>query len=89
LIRKVFARFAATLVLTLELFLTPFPDAAFAASAENPRQLVERAAPKSEAAEAWDAVKDTKNPGLLEAFIKRYRTTFFADLAKARLGSAN
>jgi hypothetical protein len=41
---------------------------------------------KSEAAEAWDAVKDTTNPALLEAFIKRYRTTFFADLATARLG---
>jgi hypothetical protein len=45
----------------------------------------ERTAPKSEAAEAWDAVKDTTNPALLEAFIKRYRTTFFAELAKARL----
>ena len=41
---------------------------------------------KSEAAEAWDAVKDTTNPALLEAFIKRYRATFFADLAMARLG---
>src|SRR5450631_2660598 len=42
-------------------------------------------APKSEAAEAWDAVKDTTNPALLEAFIKRYGTTFFAEIAKARL----
>jgi hypothetical protein len=42
-------------------------------------------APKSEAAEAWDAIKDTTNPALLEAFIKRYGTTFFAEIAKARL----
>src|SRR5450755_3732340 len=43
------------------------------------------AAPRSEAAEAWDAVKDTTNPALLEAFVKRYRSTFFAVLAMARL----
>jgi hypothetical protein len=43
------------------------------------------AAPKSEAAEAWDAVKDTTKPALLKAFIKRYGTSFFAELAKARL----
>jgi hypothetical protein len=43
------------------------------------------AAVRSEAAEAWDAVKDTTNPALLEAFVKRYRNTFFAVLAMARL----
>jgi hypothetical protein len=48
-------------------------------------ELSENAAPKSEAAEAWDAVKDTTNPALLEAFIKRYGATFFAEIAKARL----
>jgi hypothetical protein len=48
-------------------------------------ELAEIAAPKSEAAEAWNAVKDTTNPALLEAFIKRYGTTFFAEIAKARL----
>jgi hypothetical protein len=82
------ARFAATLVLTLTLFLTSCPDAAFAASPESPQQAVkssEGTAPKSEAAEAWDAVKNTTNPALLEAFIKRYRTTFFAEIAKTRL----
>lgn len=45
----------------------------------------ERAAAKSKAAEAWDAIKDTSNPALLEAFIKRFGTTFFAEIAKARL----
>jgi hypothetical protein len=48
-------------------------------------ELSENAPIKSEAAEAWDAVKDTKNPALLEAFIQRYGTTFFAEIAKSRL----
>jgi hypothetical protein len=48
-------------------------------------ELAENATPKSEAAEAWDAVKDTTNPALLDAFIKRYGTTFFAEIAKTRL----
>jgi hypothetical protein len=88
---RLIARFAATLVMTvmtLTLFLAPCPEAAFAASPESPQQGVrssEGGAPKSEAAEAWDAVKNTTNPALLEAFIKRYRTTFFAEMAKARL----
>jgi hypothetical protein len=48
-------------------------------------QLPDNASPRSEAAEAWDAVKDTTNPALLEAFVKRYRDTFFAVIAIARL----
>jgi hypothetical protein len=86
LIRKVF--FAATLVLTSALVLTSCPDVALAgspASAEQGAGPAESAAPKSEAAEAWDAVKNTTNPALLEAFIQRYGTTFFAELAMARL----
>jgi uncharacterized caspase-like protein len=39
----------------------------------------------SEAAEAWSATKDTKNIAVLEAFAARYRDTFFADLARARM----
>lgn len=87
MIRKVF-NFAAIFVLALKLFLIPFPDAAIAASPEDSHQGIEpprSASSKSEAAEAWDAVKETKNPALLEAFIARYSTTFFADIAKARL----
>lgn len=88
-----FVRLVATLALVLTLFLTARPDPAFAASQESPEQGAadsnaagsNGAAPKSEAAEAWDAVKDTTNPALLEAFIKRFGTTFFAELAKARL----
>jgi hypothetical protein len=73
LIRKVF--FAATLVLTSALVLTSCPDVALAgspASAEQGAGPAESAAPKSEAAEAWDAVKNTTNPALLEAFLQRY-----------------
>ena len=86
LIRKVF--FAATLVLTSALVLTSCPDVALAGSPASAGQgagPAESAAPKSEAAEAWDAVKNTTNPALLEAFIQRYGTTFFAELAMARL----
>jgi formylglycine-generating enzyme required for sulfatase activity len=38
----------------------------------------------SEAAEAWDRTKDTTNIAVLEAFIARYKGTFFAELARAR-----
>jgi hypothetical protein len=85
---RFFARCMASLVLTLAIVLTSRPDAVFAASQESPRQGAassERAGSKSEAAEAWDAVKDTTDQALLEAFIARYGTTFFADIAKARL----
>nr|WP_316201300.1 MULTISPECIES: caspase family protein [unclassified Bradyrhizobium] len=39
----------------------------------------------AEAAQAWSAVKDTKSTQVLEAFVQRYRDTFYADLARARL----
>src|SRR5262249_28844528 len=39
----------------------------------------------TEAAEAWDRVKDTSNTALLEAFVARYKETFYADLARARI----
>jgi uncharacterized caspase-like protein len=39
----------------------------------------------SEAAEAWGATKDTTNIAILEAFIARYKDTFFAELARARI----
>jgi uncharacterized caspase-like protein len=39
----------------------------------------------AEAERAWALVKDTSNIAVLEAFIARYKATFFADLAKARL----
>jgi formylglycine-generating enzyme required for sulfatase activity len=39
----------------------------------------------SEAAEAWSAVKDATSPAALEAYIIRYKDTFYADLARARI----
>ena len=40
---------------------------------------------RAEAAEAWDRAKDTDSVVVLEAFIVRYRETFYADLARARI----
>jgi uncharacterized caspase-like protein len=39
----------------------------------------------TEAERAWALVKDSTNVAVLEAFVARYKDTFFADLAKARL----
>ena len=38
-----------------------------------------------EAAEVWNATKETTDIDLLESFIARYKDTFFADLAKSRI----
>ena len=43
------------------------------------------APPASEAAQAWAASRDTTSPAVLEAFIKRFDNTVYADLARARL----
>jgi hypothetical protein len=39
----------------------------------------------SEAAEAWGATKDSTSTAVLEAFTARYRDTFYAELARARI----
>jgi len=39
----------------------------------------------SEAAEVWDRAKETSNVRVLEAFIARYKDTFYAELARARI----
>jgi hypothetical protein len=39
----------------------------------------------SEAAEAWDRTKDATSIALLETFIVRYKDTYYADLAQARI----
>ena len=38
-----------------------------------------------EAVDAWGAIKETRNIALLEAYIARYKNTFFAELARARI----
>ena len=39
----------------------------------------------SELAEVWDRTKDTTNIPVLEAFIARYKDTFYAELARTRI----
>jgi len=39
----------------------------------------------SEAAEAWSAAKDATSIAVLERFVARYKDTFYADLARARI----
>src|SRR5262249_10448624 len=39
----------------------------------------------SDAERAWALATDTTSPGVLEAFIARYKDTFYADLARARM----
>jgi uncharacterized caspase-like protein len=39
----------------------------------------------SEAAEAWNAARDTRSIAVLEAFLARYGATFYAELARARI----
>jgi formylglycine-generating enzyme required for sulfatase activity len=44
---------------------------------------------QSEAAEAWAAVKDSTNVAVLAAYIARYKETFYAELARARIEELN
>jgi uncharacterized caspase-like protein len=48
------------------------------AAADVPQRL-------SEAAEAWSATKDATSIAVLEAFVARYKGTFYAELAQARI----
>jgi TPR repeat protein len=50
-----------------------------------PTELANNSRREDEATQAWAAVKDTTNTAILEAFIKRYRNSFYSDLARARL----
>jgi uncharacterized caspase-like protein len=43
------------------------------------------AASQSEAANAWSAIKQSRNIPALEGFVERYNNTVYADLARARL----
>jgi hypothetical protein len=38
-----------------------------------------------EAADAWNAIKDTENVAILDAFIARFRDTFYAEMARVRI----
>jgi uncharacterized caspase-like protein len=43
----------------------------------------------SEAAEAWTLARDTTDIAVLEAFVRRYGDTFYADLARSRISALN
>jgi len=68
-----------------DLAAKPGPEVPVVGSRDDRQPGAGQAAQRSEVSEAWDAVKDTANPALLEAFIKRYRNTFFAVIAMAQL----
>jgi uncharacterized caspase-like protein len=67
--------------LTGRFFFNPPAPAPAAAPAPAPAMHVR----SSEAAEAWNATKDTTNVAVLGAFVARYRDTFYAELARARI----
>ena len=50
-----------------------------------PQSLSATPARPSEAAEAWDRIKEVTSVGALEAFIIRYKETIYADLARGRV----
>jgi Caspase domain len=56
----------------------------FNPSAQRASTTVAAPARLSEAAEAWDRAKDTTDAAVLEAFIARFKDTFYANLARAR-----
>jgi uncharacterized caspase-like protein len=59
-------------------------DVYFASNAKPPEPPSTQARP-SDAAEAWGAIKDTTNIAVLEAYIARFKTTYYADLARLRI----
>ena len=61
-----------------EIYLNGKPAAAAAGGAAPPT-------PSNDAEHAWTAAKDTTNPAVLEAFIRRFGDTFYGDMARLRL----
>jgi uncharacterized caspase-like protein len=62
-----------------------FQFAAGPATTPTPVATPEIVANTSEAERAWLLTRDTANPALLEAFIKQFGGTYYAELARARL----
>ena len=74
-------------------FFTPPQVAGLTSNAPRTGQLVERkgdieqTTPQmNEAERAWNLAKDTKSVAVLESFIARYNDTFYAELARERIG---
>jgi Caspase domain len=79
----------------LEAFIKRFPDTPYAVMArarleELKTKVAPAPAPSQDAQllnaeRAWSAIRDTSSVGMLETFITRYKGTFYAELAEARL----
>jgi uncharacterized caspase-like protein len=63
-------------------FNPPASSAPLAAPPSSPAR-----APRDEAADAWAAAKESASRAVLEAFIKRYASSFYAELARERLAA--
>jgi uncharacterized caspase-like protein len=61
------------------------PAASPAAAETAPPRATATASAAREAYEAWSAAKDTTSMAVLEAFVARYRDTFYVELARARM----
>jgi hypothetical protein len=46
---------------------------------------IEANRPTSEAAQAWDRVKDATNPSILEAYVRQFGDTVYGAMARGRL----
>src|SRR6202043_362748 len=66
-----------------EISISFYDSYAFVPAASGPAPAL--SSPQESAAQAWGAVKDTMSVSLLEAFIKRYGDSFYADIARTRL----
>jgi formylglycine-generating enzyme required for sulfatase activity/uncharacterized caspase-like protein len=60
-----------------DFYLVPAP--------ETPQAAISAGPALSEAAQAWAATRDTTSQTILESFVRQFGTTFYGDLARARL----
>jgi hypothetical protein len=68
--------------LTGRFYFSPAGPAASASPAAPPSSTLP---PRDDAAEAWAAARESASPAVLEAFISRYASSFYAELARERL----
>jgi hypothetical protein len=66
-----------------EFYLRGRPEPSSPIAATQPTLSVP--SPSNEAAGAWGEIKNTSNPAVFEAFIRRFGDSFYGDLARARL----
>jgi hypothetical protein len=66
-----------------EFYLRGRPEPSSPIAATQPTVSVP--SPSNEAAGAWGEIKNTSNPAVFEAFVRRFGDSFYGDLARARL----